>query len=72
MTRIEKAIIVHSLWMFVLTASLAIAQVQTPMISTAPQETPAGASVVFSGETLFTVYDKVGSFGPQERAMAIA
>lgn len=72
MTRIEKAIIVHSLWMFVLTASLAIAQVQTPTISTAPSEMSAGAAVVFSNETLFTVYDKVGSFGPQERAMAIA
>lgn len=72
MTRIEKTVVVHSLWMFMLTASLAIAQFQTPTISTAPSETPAGASVVFSNETLFTVYDKVGSFGPQERALAIA
>ena len=70
-TRIMKAIIFQSLWMVVLTASLAVAQVQTPAISPAPPETPAGASVVFSGETLFTVYDKIGAFSPQERAKAI-
>ncbi|MGH7146717.1 MAG: mechanosensitive ion channel family protein [Nitrospiraceae bacterium] len=72
MIRIVKTIIVQSLWMVVLTASLAVAQVQTPAISPAPQETPEGAPVIFSGETLFTVYDKLGSFGPQDRATAIA
>ncbi len=72
MTRMKKAILVQALWIFVLTASLAVAQVQTPAISPAPPETPAGVAVVFSGETLFKVYDKVGSFSPQERATAIA
>lgn len=67
-----KTIIVQSLWMFVLTASLAVAQVQTPAISPAPPEAPAGAPVIFSGETLFTVYDTLGSFGPQDRATVIA
>ncbi|MDZ4733480.1 MAG: mechanosensitive ion channel [Nitrospirota bacterium] len=72
MTRMKKAILVQALWMFMLTASLAVAQVQTPAISPAPPETPAGASVVFSGETLFTVYNKIDSFSsPQERATAI-
>ena len=72
MTRMKKAILVQALWMFVLTASLAVAQVQTPAISPAPPETPAGVAVVFSGETLFKVYDKVDSFSsPQERAAAI-
>lgn len=68
----KKAILVQALWMFMLTASLAVAQVQTPAISPAPPETPAGVAVVLSGETLFKVYDKVDSFSsPQERATAI-
>ncbi len=72
MTRMKKAILVQALWMFMLTASLAVAQVQTPAISPAPPETPAGVAVVLSGETLFKVYDKVDSFSsPQERATAI-
>ena len=37
----------------------------------APSAQPASASVLFSDKTLFTVHDKVGSFGPQERALAI-
>ena len=72
MTRIGKAITVQLLWMLVLTVSLAGAQVQAPAISPSPPEPPAGAPVIFSGETLFTVYDKLGSFGPQDRATAIA
>ncbi len=72
MIRIGKAIVVQLLWMFVLTASLAVAQVQTPAISQVPPQAPAGAPVIFSGKTLFTVYDRVGSFSPQERSTAIA
>ena len=72
MTRIGKMIIFQLLWTFVLTASLAAAQVQAPAISPPPPETSAGAPVIFSGETLFTVYDKLGSFGLQDRATAIA
>lgn len=33
--------------------------------------TPIGAPVVFAGETLFVIYDKIGPFTPQERARAI-
>jgi small-conductance mechanosensitive channel len=71
MTQRKIPIIVHALWMFLLTASLAVAQAPTPTISTAPPNIPAGTPVVFSGKTLFTVYDKVGSFDPRERAAAI-
>ncbi|MEO8048709.1 MAG: mechanosensitive ion channel family protein [Nitrospirota bacterium] len=70
--RVVKTIIVQLLWLLVLTASLAVAQVKTPTISTPLPETPAGAPVVFAGETLFTVYAKVGPFSPEERAKAIA
>ncbi len=49
---------------FVLTAALAFAQPPAA-------ETPAGAPVVFSDETLFMVYDKIGPFTPPERARAI-
>ncbi|MDP3598054.1 MAG: mechanosensitive ion channel, partial [Nitrospirota bacterium] len=52
--------------------SLAELQPPTSSISQSPPTQPAGAPVIHSGEALFTVYDKVGSFGPQERAMAIA
>ena len=52
--------------------SLAELQPPTSSISQSAPPQPAGAQVVHSGETLFTVYDKVGSFNPQERAMAIA
>ena len=53
-----------------------LAEAQTPApappsISQSPPTQPTGTPVVFSGATLFTVYDKVGSFGPQERALAI-
>lgn len=61
-------------WLIILCPSGAIlyAEPTAPQISQAPPPQPAGATVVFSGETLFTVYSKVGSFGPQERALAIA
>lgn len=72
MPRIGKAIIVQSLWMFVLTASWAVAQVQTPSITAVSPNMQAGAAVMFAGKSLFTVYDTVGSFDPQERALAIA
>lgn len=48
------------------------AEPTAPTISQSPPPQPTGAPVVFSGATLFAVYDKVGSFSPQERAMAIA
>ena len=48
------------------------AQPAVPAI-TAPQESkPAGAPVIFDDEKLFVVYDKIGSFTPQERARAIS
>jgi small-conductance mechanosensitive channel len=37
-----------------------------------PPSLPIGAPVVFTDETLFVVYDKIGPFTPQERARAIA
>ena len=61
-----------SLLLIGLAVPVAQAQQPAPSISPALQETPAGAPVVFAGETLFTVYDKIGSFSPQERAKAIA
>lgn len=48
------------------------AEPTTPTISQSPPPQPTGTPVVFSGATLFSIYDKVGSFGPQERALAIA
>lgn len=60
-----------SLLLISLAVPVAQAQQPAPSISPAPPETPAGAPVVFAGETLFTVYDKIGSFSPQERAKAI-
>jgi len=71
MNRFWKTIIIQLLWTSLLTASLAVAQVKTPAIKPALPETPTGAPVIFAGETLFTVYDKIGSFNPQERAKAI-
>ncbi|MGH9424999.1 MAG: hypothetical protein ACRD2L_01640, partial [Terriglobia bacterium] len=61
-----------SLLLIGLAVPVAQAQQPAPSISPAPQETPAGAPVVFSDKTLFTVYDRIGSFSPQERATAIA
>ena len=62
------------LLVFVFAPGSPLAETQTPTasISQSPPSQPTGASVIFSGATLFTVYDKVGSFSPQERAMAIA
>lgn len=50
-----------------------IAQTQTPTssIGQASSPQPIGAPVVFADETLFTIYDKLGPFSPQERAQAI-
>jgi len=41
-----------------------------PVIQPSVSE-PAGAPVRFADETLFTVYDKLGPFTPQERAQAV-
>jgi small-conductance mechanosensitive channel len=48
------------------------AEPTVPSISQSPSPQSTGVPVVFAGVTLFTVYDKMGSFGPQERAVAIA
>jgi len=69
-------ILVFLLLAFMIAPGSLLAETQAPMptpsISEAPRSRPTGAPVIFSGATLFTVYDKAGSFGPQERAMAIA
>jgi small-conductance mechanosensitive channel len=55
------------------TYATASAQQHTPsQLQQAPPAQPASAPILFSDKTLFTVHDKVGSFGPQERALAIA
>lgn len=61
-------------WLMILCpiGSILYAEPTAPHISQSPSVQPAGAPVMFSGETLFRVYDKVGSFDPQERAAAIA
>lgn len=53
-------------------ASLAETQTPTPTISQTPPPQPTGAPVIFADETLFTIYDKLGPFTPQERAQAVA
>lgn len=61
-------------WLMVLllTWSIPHAEPTAPSTTQSPPPQPTGVPVVFFRETLFTVYDKVGSFGPQERALAIA
>jgi small-conductance mechanosensitive channel len=46
------------------------AQTTAPAANQTPPQ-PAGAPVVFADETLFVVYDKIGPFTPEERALAI-
>lgn len=49
------------------------AQTVAPALSQSPPPAqPIGAPVIFADETLFVLYDKIGSFTPQERARAIA
>jgi len=44
----------------------------SPTLSQSPPPSqPTGAPVIFADETLFVVYDKVGPFTPEERALAI-
>jgi len=50
----------------ILVAGPAGAQVATDSVPA-----PAGATVVFGGDTLFTLYGRLGPFGPAERAVAI-
>lgn len=57
---------------FFLAGSVLHAEPPAPSISQPPPPQSTGAPVVFSGATLFSVWDKVGSFGPQARALAIA
>lgn len=65
-------------WLLVLVLVLFLAgsplhaEPTAPSLSPSPPPQPTGAPVVFAGATLFTVYDKVGSFPPQARALAIA
>jgi len=72
MARRKISIVLLLACLFVPGVPLAELQPPTPSISQSPPPQPTGSRVVFAGETLFTVYDKVGSFSPQERAMAIA
>lgn len=60
------------LTILLLTGSILHAEPTTPTIIQSPPPQPTGAPVVFSGAVLFAVYDKVGSFSPQDRATAIA
>ena len=50
----------------------AATQTPTPAISQAPPPQPVGAPVIFGGETLFEIYDRLGPFTPQERVQAIS
>lgn len=45
---------------------------QTPAPTAISQTPPQGAPVVFEGETLFTLYDRIGAFTPEERARSVA
>lgn len=72
MARREISIVLLFACLIVPGVPLAELQPPTPSISQSPPPQPTGSRIVFAGETLFTVYDKVGSFSPQERAMAIA
>jgi small-conductance mechanosensitive channel len=62
------------LFLFVVAPAPVPAQTQSsaPVIGQAATQPPAGAPVVFEGERLFTVYDKLGPYTPEERARAIA
>ncbi|TKS59523.1 MAG: mechanosensitive ion channel protein [Nitrospira sp.] len=51
---------------------LAETQKPAPTSSQAVSAQPPGAPVIFEGETLFVLYDKLGPFTPQERTQAIA
>lgn len=42
-----------------------------PTVSQTPAATPPGARVTFGDDTLFTIYDQLGPFTPQERAQAV-
>jgi len=61
-------------WFMVLllAGSVLHAEPTVPIISQSLPPQLTGTPIVFSGKTLFNVYDKVGSFSPQERARAIA
>jgi small-conductance mechanosensitive channel len=48
-----------------------LAETTTPVIGQTPAAQVLGAPVKFENVTLFTIYDKIGSFTPQERAKAI-
>jgi len=57
--------------LFVAGALFAYAQVDTTQVDTTQVTGTAGVPVVFSGETLFLVYGKIGPFTPEGRAKAI-
>lgn len=71
----HRAYLVPSLALLIaLLASPARAQTPVPVITTATNTSPAvpaSAPVVFEDEPLFVIYDKIGSFTPQERARAV-
>ncbi len=62
----------------VMATPFAYPQAQTPQVETPQSGTPptnaqqaaetAGAPVIFAGETLFSVYARIGPFSPSERA----
>ncbi|NJN36122.1 MAG: hypothetical protein HC794_02525 [Nitrospiraceae bacterium] len=47
------------------------AQPTGPAANQTPPPQPTGAPVIFSDETLLVLYDKVGPFTPEERALAV-
>lgn len=67
-----KVAALYLLLCFVSANEWAFAQTFVTSPGAMPVEKPVGASVMFSGEPLFTLYDRAGSFSPQERATAVA
>lgn len=61
-----------SLLLCSVTQPIAQAQQPAPSLSQSPLPPATGAPVIFGDETLFEVYDQLGPFTPQDRAVAIA
>ncbi|MCC6142096.1 MAG: mechanosensitive ion channel family protein [Nitrospira sp.] len=81
----EKAAMGHSLGKYGIVAILIVAGLcgawwnqpawsadsTVPALSQAPALQPNGAPVIFEQETLFSLYDTIGPFTPEERARAV-
>ena len=81
-TSLTKSLIAFLTLILVMATPFAYPQAQTPQVETPQAGTPptnaqqaaetAGAPVIFAGETLFSVYARIGPFSPAERASAIS